>query len=283
MNDETRADYRARAENLFCRGITGSGVAYRRYGEGEPLFLTHGGAGSWTHWIRNIEKLGTCFQVFALDLPGYGDSRRVKPDIPIDDYITLVSQAVGELSHPSFQIRISGFSFGSFIAGGVASQLSDRMHSLSLIGISGFERPVGRNVDLVSIRRLKETLGREPTVDEVREMHRHNLMELMLLHENSIDDDVIGIQSQNVKLTNFDSRRLSWSGLMPVFLTEITCPIYLIFGDNDRSVYPSIDRRICDCISIRADIESTVIRSCGHWAQFEEADRVNQILLDFHA
>jgi pimeloyl-ACP methyl ester carboxylesterase len=36
----------------------GSGaMVWRVWGAGEPLVLTHGGSGSWTHWIRTIPAL----------------------------------------------------------------------------------------------------------------------------------------------------------------------------------------------------------------------------------
>src|SRR5688500_7346054 len=41
----------------------------------DPLVLLHGGSGSWTHWIRNVEALAAAGRrVLAADLPGCGDS-----------------------------------------------------------------------------------------------------------------------------------------------------------------------------------------------------------------
>src|SRR3954464_13139903 len=41
----------------------------------EPLVLLHGGSGSWTHWIRNVEALAAAGRwVVVPDLPGFGDS-----------------------------------------------------------------------------------------------------------------------------------------------------------------------------------------------------------------
>ena len=81
-------------------------------------------------------------------------------------------------------------------------------------------------------------------------MHKHNLLQLMLLHEATIDDDVIRIQATNVANTRFDSRRLSWSGRMQGYLEAIPCRKLLILGDNDKSVYPSTTVRAEICKSI---------------------------------
>jgi pimeloyl-ACP methyl ester carboxylesterase len=40
----------------------------------KPLVLLHGGSGSWTHWLRNVEHLSQFRTVWALDIPGFGDS-----------------------------------------------------------------------------------------------------------------------------------------------------------------------------------------------------------------
>lgn len=40
-----------------------------------PLVMLHGGSGSWTHWIRNIDALlAQGFELWLPDLPGFGDS-----------------------------------------------------------------------------------------------------------------------------------------------------------------------------------------------------------------
>lgn len=60
-----------RAETPCGEGV----MVWRCWGEGEPVVLLHGGSGSWTHWIRNIPALLACGrQIWALDLPGFGDS-----------------------------------------------------------------------------------------------------------------------------------------------------------------------------------------------------------------
>jgi len=49
-------------------------MVWRTWGAGDPVVLLHGGSGSWTHWIRNIEPLSKHFTVFVPDLPGHGES-----------------------------------------------------------------------------------------------------------------------------------------------------------------------------------------------------------------
>ena len=49
-------------------------MVWRRWGAGRPLVLLHGGAGSWKHWVKNIDVLAAGREVWAADLPGMGES-----------------------------------------------------------------------------------------------------------------------------------------------------------------------------------------------------------------
>ena len=53
---------------------SGGQVCWRGLGSGSPVVLVHGGHGSWLHWVRNIEALAAHHTVWAVDLPGFGDS-----------------------------------------------------------------------------------------------------------------------------------------------------------------------------------------------------------------
>ncbi|TAK66484.1 MAG: alpha/beta fold hydrolase, partial [Betaproteobacteria bacterium] len=55
-------------------------MVWRRWGQGRPVVLLHGGAGSWLHWIKNIDALARSRAVWAPDIPGFGDS-----DLPADN------------------------------------------------------------------------------------------------------------------------------------------------------------------------------------------------------
>src|SRR5690554_426967 len=72
LADVATIDAAARRIELPC----GNGImAWRRWGEGAPVVLRHGGSGSWNHWVRNITALVAAGrQVWIPDLPGSGES-----------------------------------------------------------------------------------------------------------------------------------------------------------------------------------------------------------------
>jgi pimeloyl-ACP methyl ester carboxylesterase len=268
-------------ETPFLKSATG--VAYRAFGAGEPMVLMHGGAGSWEHWVRNVDALATGFRVIALDLPSYGDSDRVEWDISVEDYLRVTAEAVAEICGPAPRIHLAGFSFGGGVAAAVAPALGARTGSLSMTGGAGYGSPAGkRGFTLESRRKLAERLGRAPTGAELRAMHTGNLAKLMVWDRAKIDDWAIDMQFRNVERTRFDSRRLSWSADTPGMIGRLACPVKVIFGEHDAAAIPPIPERFAMCRAARPDVETHVIPACGHWAMYEAPDTVNALLLDFH-
>jgi pimeloyl-ACP methyl ester carboxylesterase len=261
---------------------TANGTAYRVFGAGEPLVLMHGGAGSWEHWVSNVDALATTFRVIAIDQPSYGDSTGVDPDISNDDYLGVVADAVTEMCGDAPRVHFAGFSFGGLIAAATAVAQGSRTASLSMTGGAGYGPPKGRGFTLDSRRRLAERLGRTPTEPELRTMHADNLGKLMIWGRAKIDEWAIDMQYRNVERTRFDSRRLSWAGDTPRLVGELTCPVKVIYGEHDAAAIPSIAERFAMCRALRPDLETHVIPACGHWAMYEDPDTVNALLLDFH-
>ena len=54
----------------------GATIHYETFGEGEPLFLLHGGAGNLGHWEKQIPAFAKAFKVYAIDSRGHGKSTR---------------------------------------------------------------------------------------------------------------------------------------------------------------------------------------------------------------
>lgn len=286
--DRRPAD-RRQAETPFRR--TAGGVAYREFGPeipdpkipgGEPLVLLHGGAGSWLHWVRNVDALAARFRVLAVDAPAFGDSAPVPGEITDEGYLELFRAAVAEMAGDAPRVHLAGFSFGGFIAAEMAVRLGARTASLSMTGGAGYGPPEGRPFTLDSKRRLRERLGRTPTEAELRAMHAENLAKLMIWDRAKIDDWAVGMQHRNVARTRFDSRRLSWADGTPELIARHRRPVLVVYGEHDAAAIPPIEVRIARCRAARPDLESRIIPGCGHWAMYEAPETVNRLLLDFH-
>ncbi|MEM7422517.1 MAG: alpha/beta hydrolase [Pseudomonadota bacterium] len=261
---------------------TKAGVAYRVFGRGEPLFLLHGGAGNWHHWVLNVDALSERFQVVAIDQPSYGDSDAVPWETPTQDYLGYCFAAISEISGEAERVHVAGFSFGGYIAAEMAVRLGDRAAALSMTGGAGYGPPDGRPFTLGSRKRLEDALGRSPTDDELTAMHRENLGKLMLWDQDRVDPWAVDMQRRNVERTRFDSRRLSWADGTPDRVGRLSCPVMIVYGEHDAACIPTIATRLDRCRAVNPNVVTHVIEDCGHWAMYEAPSIVNRLMLDFH-
>lgn len=249
----------------------------RRYGDGPPLILLHGGAGSWNHWVRNIGALAARFTVYAPDLPGCGESPDVRRDMSAAEYIERVSESLAALAAKIGPLNLAGFSFGAVTAAGVTARLGSRIARLALLGPGGFGAQNGRVPDL---RRVPFGDGSET---EIRDALRHNLLVMMLADPRQADERTIELHRGNVLRARFDSRRLSLSDVMIAALPVIRCPLLLLLGEKDALACPSLEARVRMCRGLNPDIAVRVVPGAGHWVQYEAPEAVNRALLEFLA
>lgn len=277
---DQRVTDRRLVETPFER--TSGGVAYRTFGDGPPLVLFHGGAGSWLHWVLNVDALASRFRVLALDQPSYGDSATIPWDTEVAAYLDLCAAALDEVTGDAPRVHLAGFSFGGFIAADMAVRLGPRLAALSMTGGAGYGKPVGRDFVLGSRRKLADALGREPTAAELRDMQADNLAKLMIWDRAKIDDWAIDMQVRNVAQMRFDSRKLSWLDGTPDRLAHVTAPTLVVYGEHDAASIPPVAERFRRCRAAKPDVQTELIPDCGHWAMYEAPATVNRLLLDFH-
>lgn len=241
-------------------------------GNGPPLVLLHGGMGSINHWHRNFDVWSKQYTVHALDMPGYGESPTVPKDMPNDDYVALMMEALNA-TVPEGSFRLAGFSFGGIIAALCTARMGKRVHKLSLMGPGGFRR-LGPLLPLRKIPAASEGM----TV--MREVLAHNLRTMMCARP--VTDETIDLHLANVQRTRFDGRHFSLTpGLLATCLRQMSCPVQIIWGEADTLCFPSIDPRVDEVRAAMPDIRIDAIPGAGHWVQYDAADEVNRVLLEF--
>lgn len=250
-----------------------SPLSHSREGHGPHLVLFHGGVGSRNHWHRNIPGLSNHFNVFAVDLPGFGASADVRHDISTDAYLSLVADEAHALWGPKF--RLAAFSFGAVVAAVIAARLGHMIECLTLIAPGGFGVPKGRQLDLRPVPRggLDSTAGRAAL--------QHNLRVTMFAYPDTAQAEAVEFHRSNIERARFDSRRISLQDRLIDDLTATKCPLQLIWGERDALAYPSIAGRVDRIQAVRPDARVDLIADAGHWVQYERPAETNRAMLDF--
>ena len=252
------------------------GINFAEAGSGPLIVLCHGGAGSHTHWTRNINTLAEHFTVRALDLPGYGESDPTNKSYTARQYVDAAVPKVDALTGDVDRFHLVGFSFGGALSAGIAAALGKRVAKLSMVAPGGFGDPVGQKLDM---RRLPEG---DLDVPEVREIVRHNLLQMMIADEASINDDTLTLQIANSRRTGFNSAKLSLSGLTPDHVRQATADIQLIWGAKDSLAHPNPRTRAAVLQEVKPEIPVHLVPGGGHWVAYECANAVNDLLVKFH-
>lgn len=93
--------------------VLGLRISYSKQGEGEPLILLHGWGQNKKTFHNVIRQMSEDYTVYALDLPGFGQSEMILP-MNLDDYVRILRQFVQ--AHELEHIHLLGHSFGGRIA-----------------------------------------------------------------------------------------------------------------------------------------------------------------------
>jgi pimeloyl-ACP methyl ester carboxylesterase len=275
---------RAQAQDF---GAPGGTVRWRRFGDGPALVLLHGGHGSWLHWVRNIEPLAERRTVWVPDLPGYGDSAPpasadgadgTGEGASADGLAGLLSALRGSLDRAvgaGTPIDLAGFSFGGLVAARLAA-LRPGVRRLALLGPGGHGGPRRPRGELRPWKAARDAGDAAALAGAMR----HNLAAHMLhAAASDIDDTALWLHTAACLATRFRSRDISRSGGLADALRRYAGPTLLAWGAHDVTAVPEdLGPRLAQALP---DARWRVVPGAGHWVQYEAADAVNRMLLEW--
>lgn len=234
-------------------------IHYKTSGTGKNIVLLHG-------WGANLDSFASVqcvlekqFQVYAIDLPGFGRS-----DTPVNawgtaEYANLVRQFLHALNIEN-PILI-GHSFGGRLAIRVATM--EKVHKLILVDSAGI-RPhrSGQYYFKVYSYKLLKRLANLPILRN----YLHHTVEMVKKKAGSTDyQNAAGVMRDIlVKVVNEDLR---------AFLPRISVPTLLIWGENDTAT-PVTDGHMME--KLLPDAGLVILKNAGH---FSYLDKLNEFLV----
>jgi len=248
--------------------VAGRRIRYLRRGEGgEPVLLLHGFGGDLGNWLFNHEALAEKRAVYALDLPGHGESSKDVGAGTLEDLAAVARaflETVGvEAAH------LVGHSMGGAVAMAMAAAAPERVRSLSLLGSAGLGREINgayldgfvgagnRNALRPLLGQLfaDETLVSRKLVDDLLKYKRLEGVEAAL---RKLQASLFpgGVQAR----------------LFREALSSAKVPALVIWGGQDR-IIPA-----AHASGLPAPVKVEVLAEAGHMVQMEAAGAVNRIL-----
>jgi pimeloyl-ACP methyl ester carboxylesterase len=262
------ADFERRARRFETPCGDGS-LVWRAWGSGRPVLLAHGGHGAWSHWIRNIDALANERTVWALDLPGLGESA-MPPHEDHEAISEVIATGLRRLIGPELPVDIVGFSFGGVAAAHLAAFHPEIVRRLILVDTGGLDLPMG-HIDVRGIRGLE--------YEKRRAVLRANLLSLMLHDPASVDELALYLQATNGRRARIQAEKLVLPDRLLHVLPRVSVQLDAIWGEHDNphpdpAAQASVFRRF------HPDLKFRVIAGAGHWAMYETPAAFNQTVLD---
>ena len=251
---------------------------------GPAVILLHGGgpgAGGWSNFHRNIEAFAAAgFRTLLLDCPGFNKSGAI---VSADPRGLINARAVNGLMDALGieRAHLIGNSMGGLSALTFALEYPQRLDRMILMGAAGLGQSLFQPSPQEGIKLLMK-LYRQPTIDNLQAMLNVFVYDPSVLTPELIQSRLDGMQRNAEHLANFVKSnemnpRALFVDLTPR-LPEIKAKTLVIWGRDDRFV--PLDNGIKAVWGI-PDADLVVFGRCGHWAQWEHADKFNALAIDF--
>jgi 2-hydroxy-6-oxonona-2,4-dienedioate hydrolase len=257
---------------------------YNDVGSGdETVVMLHGsgpGASGWANFNRNIEPLVAAgYRVILMDCPGWSKSDSIVCAGSRSDLNACALKGLLDVLGLE-RVHILGNSMGGHSAVAFALTNPQRVGKLVLMGggTGGASPFVPMPTEGI---KLLQGLYREPTVENLKKMMNVFVFDTSDLTEELFQARLDNMLTRRDHLANFVESLAINPKQFPDFsarLGEIKAQTLVIWGRNDRFVPMDTGLRLIAGIP---NSELHVFNSCGHWAQWEHADKFNRMVLDF--
>lgn len=237
-----------------------------RPGTGTPVILIHGFGGDLDNWLFNIDALAEAAPVYALDLPGHGQSIKAVANPGLG---TMVSTLIAFMDHVGIdKAHLVGHSMGGLIAGQTAIDHPTRVASVNLICSAG----LGDEINGAYINGFVAAQGRR----ELKPVLGDLFFDQNLVSRAMIDDllkykRLDGTQTFLEALAANLFANGKQSSQIAKALGATSVPCQTIWGASDAIIPSSHAGEV-------SGARSTVIEGAGHMVQMEQAARVNDLI-----
>jgi pyruvate dehydrogenase E2 component (dihydrolipoamide acetyltransferase) len=238
-----------------------------RDGEGTPIVLVHGFGGDLGNWIFNIDALAGHGPVYAVDLPGHGQSVKAIESPSIDIMVKILNEFLDSVGISS--AHLVGHSMGGLISGKLALAQGDKVESLCLIGSAGLGNEINGDyidgfVNAASRRELKPKL--------VHLFNDPGLVSRSMIEDLMKYKRLDGVQDFIKSLSNSMFPNGKQSLKIADELSKFGKPILVIWGKSDAIISSDHANNITGATV-------NIIEGAGHNVQLEQASKVNESII----
>ena len=255
-------------------------------GTGDAVVMLHGsgpGASGWSNFYRNVDAFAEAgYRVVLIDCPGWSKS---DPIIVTEGWRSEINAAAvkGVLDALGIEkAHLIGNSMGGTNALTFALMYPQRLGKLIIMGGGGVGLSNFVPLPTEGIKLLRGVYA-NPSIESLRAMLKVFVFDPETLTEELINARLNNMMNNQIHLENFMKSLNANPAFSPDLsqrLSEIKAPTLITWGRDDRFVPLDCGLRMVWGLP---DAELHVFSKCGHWAQWEHADKFNRLVIDFLA
>ena len=249
-------------------GVDDYKIRYLRMGEGERnIILIHGFGGDLDGWLFTQGPLSAKASVYALDLPGHGQSTKAIRDGSVAAMADIVAKFMDIIGIN--QAHLIGHSLGGAIALQTTIAHPDKVEALSLIATAG----IGTEINGAYIAGFVQAESRR----EIKPLLQQLVGDPGLINRSLIDDILKFKRLDGVtealhtiagEFLDGDRQTVDLRGS----LASLSIPVRVIWGSADQIIPADHASGLPGNISVH------VLDGIGHLAHVEAASNVNKLL-----
>jgi pyruvate dehydrogenase E2 component (dihydrolipoamide acetyltransferase) len=249
--------------------VGGKRVRYLAMGEdADALVLLHGFGGDLNNWLFNQEPLAGARSVYAVDLPGHGESDKRLETGSLDEYAASVTGFMDAVGLGA--AHLVGHSMGAAVALRIAATAPERVRSLTLVCPAA----LGAEINIDYLRGFAAANSR----NQLKPMLAQLFADQGLVNRQLVDDVLKYKRLEGV--TEALERTIAAQfegGRQRTLLRDVvgTVPTQVVWGAEDRIIPP----RHAD--GLPATVPVHRLAGAGHMAHMEAATEVNRLIVAF--
>ena len=253
------------------------GLSYIKCGSGPAIVLVHGVGLCAEAWLHQTEALSASHTVYAVDMPGHGQSNLLaKESADLTEYVDVIAQWIDQEIKEA--VIMMGHSMGAMITMQFAARYPRLCRGAVALNLVYRRSDDARN----SVQERAQSMLNNPDIDRVSlpvlrwfgEAPKGFEKEMSALCATWLNDaPALGY----AKAYDIFSRN---DGPLDEELSNLNVPIAFITGDMDNNSSPEMSQKMA---AITPQGMAHVIANSRHMVQLTHPNEVNPLLLDFVA
>ena len=251
-----------------------TGLSYVTLGQGPSLVLIHGVGLRLEAWVNQLETLSEKYTVYAVDMPGHGESDLMEGCLDIAGYTDAIADWIK--SEVKVPVVIAGHSMGSMIALNFAIRFPELCSGVIALNSVYRRSSAAKKAVLERVKQIKSGIAVQNITGPVVRWFDHPVQ-----GDDAIYADLCRQWLNQAPLDGYQQAYEIFclnDGPEENHLHAVNLPVLLITGRDDPNSLPSMSQSMAE---ICPQGQSYIVENAKHMMPLTHSNEINPIMIDF--